>query len=356
MKILNRGITTDPPSFFTSEQLRLYFADELQKIEADTHALSSDQEEQVTRYWRRYKTCVSTGWTSFYYSRTGVFDVRYVPHDLFYPEIDRVLNHPYRSVGIDDKYLYYRIFPTAKQPELICAKLGRVYLDNTNHTITLERAMKICEKEKGVVCKQPFFSCGGSGVHLLHLPQDNTVLMQLLQSCDDYIIQKRIVQSPELAKLHPASINTIRTITYLRESGEVVVLSSVVRMGVGSVSVDNISSGGCSCGIKQNGRLNDVGYTNDGQRIIRHPDGTAFSSCCVPNFVQVMGKAMELHLLLPQFALLAWDFAIDKTESPVLIEVNIGRASIDFMQLNNGPLFGEYTDEILERVYRLPVH
>ena len=38
-----------------------------------------------------------------------------------------------------------------------------------------------------------------------------------------------------------------------------------------------------------------------------------------------------------------------------MIEMNIGKPSIDFMQQNNGPLFGDYTEEVLERVYRLPL-
>ena len=39
----------------------------------------------------------------------------------------------------------------------------------------------------------------------------------------------------------------------------------------------------------------------------------------------------------------------------MLIEVNIGNAPIDFMQINNGPLFGKFTEEIPEWVYRDPL-
>ena len=45
----------------------------------------------------------------------------------------------------------------------------------------------------------------------------------------------------------------------------------------------------------------------------------------------------------------SWDLAIDKNGEPVLIEVNLMYQGIGFLQINNGPLFGDYTEDILDR-------
>ena len=54
-----------------------------------------------------------------------------------------------------------------------------------------------------------------------------------------------------------------------------------------------------------------------------------------------------LHHQAPFFKLISWDIGIDKDDEPVLIEYNCHGQSIDF-QAVNGPLFGEYTEEVLQ--------
>ena len=49
--------------------------------------------------------------------------------------------------------------------------------------------------------------------------------------------------------------------------------------------------------------------------------------------------------------MISWDIAIGEDELPVLIEANLYFGQLDFHQLNNGPLFGEDTEEILHEVF-----
>ena len=58
-----------------------------------------------------------------------------------------------------------------------------------------------------------------------------------------------------------------------------------------------------------------------------------------------------MHPKFPHFRLVAWDFAIDRTETPVLIEVNFNDAGLESLQLTNGPVFGSRTEEILSEVF-----
>lgn len=192
----------------------------------------------------------------------------------------------------------------------------------------------------------------GHGVRLLNTRTQRDALSDLLRQSDEMLVQAWVLQYPDLAAFHPASVNTLRLMTYLRPTGEALCLSATLRMGAGGSCVDNVSSGGCSCGVRMDGTLQERGCSGDNRLIEAHPEGRAFAGCHVPSFEAALRQTLRLHRTLPQFALLAWDIAIDAEGEPVLIEFNDGNASIDFIQINNGPLFGSYTEEVLERVYR----
>lgn len=255
-------------------------------------------------------------------------------------------------MGLDDKRLYRCFFPLVKQPQTIISKYGNLLLNKSGEVVNVTTAVNECLQFSKIVCKKPINSCGGHSVKQLFLPEDTEKLRRMLCDKEELIIQECVIQHKELESYHPNSVNTIRTITYLRENGESVVLSSVLRMGNKGSFVDNVSSGGCTCGIQENGTLRTIGYSNDMNPITHHPNGLSFKNRVIPSYDKVVQIAKEQHCKFPHFSLLAWDFAIDKNGTPVLIEVNMNNASINFMQLNNGPLFGSYTDEILERVYR----
>ena len=48
--------------------------------------------------------------------------------------------------------------------------------------------------------------------------------------------------------------------------------------------------------------------------------------------------------------MISWDFAVDESGEPVLIEMNINYGELDFHQLCNGPIFGDQTKEIVKEV------
>ncbi len=81
---------------------------------------------------------------------------------------------------------------------------------------------------------------------------------------------------------------------------------------------------------------------------LEHPiTRRAFAGFTVPSYAEACSLAVSLHRRLPGFGMVSWDVAIDAEGSPVLIESNLRYQEINFLQLNNGPLFGRYTDEVL---------
>ncbi len=355
MKIVSCTRSLDPDPVPPSRILRQKHLNELKRLRPNPTTLTADQQEQVFAFWKRYTIMEDTGWIDFYHKRTGVFDPKFIPHDLYYAEIDRVLNPPFHAVGIDDKTLYHRLFPGIRQPRILVSKAGDSLWSEDFCVLTMPEAIALCENEGRVICKLPILSCGGSGVRILDLPADTPTLRMLLMRHERIIIQEIVQQHQDTAVFHPESVNTLRIMTWLRPGGGAEVVSAVLRMGCGAAQVDNVSSGGCACGLLADGALKAVGCSKEGYLLDRHPSGIPFAGHHITGYINACKMVCKLHCTIPQFGLIAWDIAIAPNGEPILIELNLNNASIDFMQLCNGPLFGAYTEEILSQAYRIPV-
>lgn len=72
-------------------------------------------------------------------------------------------------------------------------------------------------------------------------------------------------------------------------------------------------------------------------------------SLCVPNYEEMKRLCINSHKLLPYFDLIGWDFTVDDKGDIVLIEYNWA-PTIGGIQITNGPLFGEYTEDLISRL------
>lgn len=169
----------------------------------------------------------------------------------------------------------------------------------------------------------------------------------------DWVAQAPVVQCDELNRLNPNSVNTLRIMSYLRRDGSVTVFPAVLRMSSDKARVDNGSSGGLACGVNPDGRLKDVARTIKGDVFSTHPlTGTRFSDIVVPGYGHIQQQVRDAHARVPQFRLIAWDIAIDRDNEAVLIEINTN-GGLNITQLNNGPLFGSHTREILDEIFAI---
>lgn len=179
-------------------------------------------------------------------------------------------------------------------------------------------------------------------------------MIEILTGIDyNVVVQSGIIQHESMNRLNSSSVNTIRFLSHLTCDGRVIIRSSVVRMGRNGAHVDNASSGGITVGINNDGRLKNVAYDVNGNRYFTHPDSqTKFSDITIPNYIDIIQDINLLQWQLPQFRLLSWDIAIDESGHPIIIEVNMYSGQLDFHQLNNGPVFGEDTEAVLNEVFK----
>ena len=226
-----------------------------------------------------------------------------------------------------------------------------MWLDEQYRIITIDEVKRVCA-DKDIVIKESRGSSGGHGVNIIHLSEKGDNIEELVNVKKEYVIQELIKQHAELAALHKESLNTVRVMSFIDSSGQTKILSTIVRMGVGKMNVDNASSGGVFCGVNEDGTLKAVGYDWDGRTFAIHPDGTHFENHYIPKYDELKKLICQLTpRVLGISRIISWDFAIAEDGSPVLIEANMSYGGIDFHQMANGPLFGDMTKEIINEVF-----
>ena len=97
--------------------------------------------------------------------------------------------------------------------------------------------------------------------------------------------------------------------------------------------------------------MTNFAYDSNGNRYEKHPDGVEFSKCNLPFMDKVKELVKMAAQRFPHFRCIGWDIAIDENGEPLIIEANLTMSSLDVVQTVGGPLFGEYTDEVLEEVF-----
>ncbi len=307
---------------------------------------------QVKEYWSKY-TRVSPRWAWYYSNKNGIISPKYIPNTLIYTKIDQYFNNRKIGYGFNDKNYYSLIFPGLKQPDTVVRNIGGIFLDETYHLLAKEEAWARILENESVICKPSLESGSGRSIQFWNTVDQKQAIVNFLSDSSekDYIVQKLIRQHPDLNLVHDGSVNSVRIVSLLMPEG-VYILSSNLRMGVGESRIDNVTAGGISCGIEEDGSLKEYATTYyTGERIHAHPQGLVFKGFRVPSFDKAVEMVKTAHPLIPHFRLVSWDIAIDESGEPVLIEANMRKGGINLNQFNNGPLFGDLTDRVLDEVY-----
>lgn len=316
--------------------------------------LTVDQHKSIDLLFSKYSR-INHASHAFFTEKTGSFDRRYIPDSFHRFKIDRFFNDWSAAYYIDNKCYYQVMFQDVNIPKTIAFRMNGIWYQKWGIVIDYQQVKKLVMNEEECFVKKATESWGGLGVFYFQ-PNVQTVekLTEIINSIPcDLVIQQGIKQSKSLAEINPDSVNTIRTMSLLRKDGTVKIYSSILRMGIMGAKVDNASSGGISTGIKPDGRLKDVAFSNEGVRYEEHPTShVKFGSIVIPNFSKIEELVVMLHPRFPHFRLISWDIAVDMNDEPILIEANLCDGELDFHQLNNGPIFADDTERILSEIFQ----
>ena len=185
---------------------------------------------------------------------------------------------------------------------------------------------------RSIFIKRTCGSYGGDQVFRItpiQLATENESMANLFSEVtkSGFLFQETILQHPELNRLNPSCINTIRFDTFIDKEGQVEIMSAYLRMSTNNKHVDNISSGGCLVGINLlTGKLRKDGYPGfsaSGTIIYScHPvTKTVFEGFTIPYFEEAKKMVLRAAGLVPGLRLMGWDVAISES-GPVIVEGN----------------------------------
>ncbi len=329
----------------------------------ENRTLTAQQKYHIQNVFQLAKQKISFLFHEFYVQKSGVYDSRYIPDDLYYRYIDPYYNDWEAANYLDNKCLYDLLFPIMRQPKVVAYRQNHFWFNSKKKLITLNEVVELVAQEKRIFVKCAEESHGGKGVYCLEGDDILTEIKSIVEKIEcDIVIQRGLEQCGELSRINASSINTVRMISMLspgrdisekKDFGdEVKIYSRILRMGVNNARVDNASSGGITCGIDEEGRLKNRAFDVKGNVYLKHPNsGISFETVVIPNIESIEKSVKEMHVLMPHFRLISWDIAIEADGKPTLIEANLKDGELDFHQLNNGPIFGDDTLLILKEVF-----
>lgn len=305
---------------------------------------------EYLKYWEKYGKKPSKIWLRLYTKDNEAFNPRYIPDDLWYKEILPYFSNMEFRRPYEDKCFHDRIFFDVTRPKTVAKCMAGIYYNAENKIIEETIAKEKILSTENAIIKPSIDSGQGRLIQFFEKGLDDisSLNKKLKEVGQNYIVQEIVKQHPDMNKLNPNTLNTIRVISFLFK-GEVHILSVIARMGSGSAKVDNVSAGGLQITVNEDGTFQKLASDKNRTKHEIHPDTkVVFEGYKIPSFDKIIDTVKKLQKRLPHFKIIGWDFAIDEAENPVFIEYNVCPGS---NQMTGGPTFGDLTEEVLQEVY-----
>ena len=289
------------------------------------------------------------------------FDPRYVSHHMYLPLLSRRLNNYHYTKFFEDKGVLGKLSDSGIQfPYCLVRCIDGEFYDNYLHQISHEQAEKLClDYGQNLIFKISRESSGGHSIRKLKLKEMTdtekpSAVKELLSTpAKDYVVQKCIEQSAVMSQFNESSVNTFRIIT-LYLNGKVTLCYTLLRIGQKGSDVDNMCSGGIGVGVEADGKIHKYGYNYALDKLDVF-NGVVFDGKRIEHLPSIINQILETHKkCFPLCKFIGWDVCINERNEPVIIELNSSQPEIFVGQLNNGPVFGERTQEVIDYIKTKP--
>ena len=199
-----------------------------------------------------------------------------------------------------------------------------------NTKVTFEQFCDIFKDTERVMYK-PIAGHRGYGVEAIYLtPETMKDIYDRLATYPEGVVEAFIKQHPEMCKLSPTSVNSLRFVTFSSNTKPVTadgkmmdIAYSIVRFGREGAIVDNLHSGGMVANVDlETGCLSTDGADRNGDMWTTHPDtGVTIKGFKVPYFEEAREMVKEAIATRKVEGYIGWDIAISEN-GPMLLEVN----------------------------------
>lgn len=308
-------------------------------------SLTNQENKDIESFFKKCGYRTNTKYHQWYYSVTGLHDVRFLPDWFLSCELSAKLNDLRMADAWTDKAYLERYIPGSRNPFTLLRNVNGELLDHAFEPISVDNAQGILNDEERVIVKPSVESGGGMNVNAFNSPLSYEALLSRYRS--NFVVQHVLKQHPSTAVFNESSVNTIRIISMLW-GGVVHICGIMLRTGINGAITDNVSHGqGLSFMLYPDGKIGKVCYSFEGLAF----DTVQHFGVNPDHHVASVIKAIEFikyhHKRLLYFKLIAWDIAIEEDGEVTLVEYNTSSIGITLFQYNVGPLFGELTQEVL---------
>ena len=262
---------------------------------------------------------------------------------------EKLWNLGYTSL-VNNKYIFYGL---CRHHKIAVPEIYGIY-DN-GKVAPDGRSLEQLMAEKGIerAILKPVEGMQGKGIYFASKTDDVLVLKPASPAegqpgpsfpPGEYIIQEIIGQHPDLDRVNPFCLNSLRIITVLSRDKKVKILAAMLRTSAGNFPLDNFSLGGIVVGIDlDNGRLKRSGFMK-AERIrtmIRHPlTGVVFEDFRIPYWHDIQDLVTKAQETFSELRAVGWDIAVTP-KGPVIIEGNLEWGTAGIQAANGGLLTPE---------------
>lgn len=313
-----------------------------------TPELKRMYKEQVIPYWKPYGIKPPLSSVKMFYRIHGVIDPTFIPDTIWYGKVLPYFSNASFRRAIEDKNYHDVWFPHIKRPETIVKNIAGIYYDANSNIIDKTTAINLCLKQKEGIIKPSIDTGEGRLIKRYDTYTEDSEIASIFEQLNsNFIVQKIVKQHAKINALHPYSVNTIRMTSFLFDN-EVHILSGIFRIGQNKNFVDNFAQKGIASPIEPNGTLKGKAIGIELNWMRETPDKQSLKDFKIPGYQNIIDVIKQEHLKLAHFKIIGWDFSVDDTETPILIEFN---TSPNQTQIITGPMFQHLTQAVLEEVF-----
>lgn len=327
--------------------------------------LTPEQKKRIIQLWKtNYGKRIPLFWHRLYASYTGIVDVNYFPEVFYSTVLERKYNDPYLALSSENKAqmdLLLRLPTESKSsvvPMLFYKTCG-AFFNSIHELITLDQAEQILSSCGHCVIKASMDTDSGRDVRVLDMIDgidkksglSTKDILKLFH--EDFLVQPFFEVHDVLKKINPTSVCTMRIVTYLI-NGKAYHSPLALRIGAVGADVDNIHAGGMGVGLDDDGFLNEVAFSEFGEKIYAYPgSGVVFKGIQIPGVRDAIQMVEKCHLLIPRLTFISWDVTIGPDCKPVIIEINTRNQAVWLSQMVNGKsFFGDNTEFMIRQLRR----
>ena len=227
-------------------------------------------------------------------------------------KVQEIMNDIAYSDEFDDKLRFNENFAEF---------LGRKTLNG--ETATVADLTAFLDGQEAIFAKINHGDCG-RGVEKLYVKdfESPAAMLDYIQENKLVVLEQVLRQHEDMARLHPASVNTMRILTDLVDD-TVHIAYITVKMGRGGGVCDNSGQGGVLCRVDiESGKICSPATDDYFNVYDKHPDtGIVFQGYQLPMVDEAIALAKKAARKVPQVGHVGWDVAITP-DGPAIIEGN----------------------------------